>query len=154
MDSTDRKILALLQQNARMTVKELAGRVSLSAPSVAARIQKMEESGVIAGYHAVINTEMAGYPIRAFIQVQVKVKRRADFFKHVKRRREVVACHCITGDYDMLIEVYFPGPGISVHLSKACRNSERQRHISCFRRSLSTEDCRLRQMKQIERLKK
>ncbi|MBM6752377.1 Lrp/AsnC family transcriptional regulator [Mediterraneibacter glycyrrhizinilyticus] len=108
MDSTDRKILALLQQNARMTVKELAGRVSLSAPSVAARIQKMEESGVIAGYHAVINTEMAGYPIRAFIQVQVKVKRRADFFKHVKRRREVVACHCITGDYDMLIEGVFP----------------------------------------------
>lgn len=108
MDSTDRKILALLQKNARMTVKELAERVSLSAPSVAARIQKMEESGVISGYHAVINTEMAGYPIRAFIQVQVKVKRRADFFKHVKRRREVVACHCITGDYDMLIEGVFP----------------------------------------------
>ena len=108
MDSTDRKILALLQQNARMTVKELAGRVSLSAPSVAARIQKMEESGVIAGYHAVINTEMAGYPIRAFIQSQVNVKSRADFFKHVKRRREVVACHCITGDYDMLIEGVFP----------------------------------------------
>ena len=108
MDSTDRKILALLQKNARMTVKELAGKVSLSAPSVAARIQKMEDTGVISGYHAVINTEMAGYPIRAFIQVQVKVKRRADFFKHVKRRREVMACHCITGDYDMLIEGVFP----------------------------------------------
>lgn len=108
MDSIDRKILALLQKNARMTVKELAGRVSLSAPSVAARIQKMEESGVISGYHAVINTEMAGYPIRAFIQVQVKVKRRADFFRHVKKSREVVACHCITGDYDMLIEGVFP----------------------------------------------
>ena len=63
---------------------------------------------MIAGYHAVINTEMAGYPIRAFIQVQVKVKRRADFFKHVKRTKEVVACHCITGDYDMLIEGVFP----------------------------------------------
>ncbi len=108
MDSTDRKILALLQKNARMTVKELAGKVSLSAPSVAARIQKMEDTGVISGYHAVINAEMAGYPIRAFIQVQVKVKRRADFFKHVKRRREVMACHCITGDYDMLIEGVFP----------------------------------------------
>lgn len=106
MDGTDKKILALLQENARMTVKEIAKRVSLSAPSVAARIQKMEESGVISGYHAVINSEMAGYPIRAFIQVQVK--RRADFFERVKRCREVAACHCITGDYDMFIEGVFP----------------------------------------------
>ena len=87
MDSIDRKILALLQKNARMTVKELAGRVSLSAPSVAARIQKMEESGVISGYHAVINTEMAGYPIRAFYPGSGEGKTQSGFFQTCEKEQ-------------------------------------------------------------------
>ena len=56
MDHIDRCIVDILQHNARLPVKEIASRVSLSSPAVCARIERLEKSGVLAGYQAMINT--------------------------------------------------------------------------------------------------
>ena len=57
LDSVDLKILGLLQENARMTLKEIGLRVYLTSPAVSARIDKMERAGVIEGYHARVNLD-------------------------------------------------------------------------------------------------
>ena len=60
MDNIDRKILHLLQKNARTPLKYLASKVFLSSPAVSARIDRLEKSGIITGYHAGINPEALG----------------------------------------------------------------------------------------------
>ena len=55
MDCVDEKILELLQDNARMTIKEISAQVYLTSPAVSARIDKLEQAGIIEGYHAQIN---------------------------------------------------------------------------------------------------
>ena len=64
MDHIDKKLLRLLQENARYSLKQLSERVYLSSPAVAARIDKLEREGVINGYHADANLDKMGYHIR------------------------------------------------------------------------------------------
>ncbi len=71
MDDIDRKILKLLQDNARVSLKTIAENTFLSSPAVSARIEKLEKDGVIAGYHAMIDPEKLGYHIIAFINLDV-----------------------------------------------------------------------------------
>ena len=72
LDNIDRKIIELLQKNARMPIKEIAKEVFLSSPAVSARIERLEESGIITGYHAIVNPLLLGYHIRAFINLEVE----------------------------------------------------------------------------------
>lgn len=67
MDRVDRSILAELQGDARLSFRELSRRVRLSAPAVAERVRRLQESGVIAGYHARVDLERAGRPVRAVV---------------------------------------------------------------------------------------
>ena len=69
MDHIDRCIVDILQHNARLPVKEIASRVSLSSPAVCARIERLEKSGVLAGYQAMINVTAIGYLVKAFISL-------------------------------------------------------------------------------------
>lgn len=69
MDHIDRCIVDILQHNARLPVKEIASRVSLSSPAVCARIERLEKSGVLAGYQAIINVTAIGYLVKAFISL-------------------------------------------------------------------------------------
>ena len=71
MDDIDRKILKLLQENARMSLKTIAEKTFLSSPAVSARIEKLEKDGVIAGYHAMVDPMKLGYHILAFINLDV-----------------------------------------------------------------------------------
>lgn len=64
MDHIDRSIVDILQHNARLPVKEIASRVSLSSPAVCARIERLEKSGVLAGYQATINVTAIGYLVK------------------------------------------------------------------------------------------
>ena len=63
MDEIDKTLVELLQKNARMQLKQLAPHVFLSPPAVAARIEKLEQSGIITGYHASVNPEKLGYQV-------------------------------------------------------------------------------------------
>ena len=84
LDKTDRKILQLLQQNARMTVKEIASRLYMSSPAISARIRGLEEAGVIRGYHADIDPAFLGYTIKAFVNLEVDPKQKEEFYSFLR----------------------------------------------------------------------
>ena len=107
LDSIDKKIINILQRNGRTALKEIASQVFLSSPSVSARIEKLEEDGVIMGYHAQINPLLLNYHIKAFINLEVEPVQKVEFYPFIEKIPNVVECNCVTGDYAMLIEVLF-----------------------------------------------
>jgi Lrp/AsnC family leucine-responsive transcriptional regulator len=108
MDNIDRKILYLLQDNARTPLKYLANKVFLSSPAVSARIDKLEKEGVITGYHATMNQEALGYHITAFINMSLDPKQKPVFYPFVEECPNVLECNCVTGAYSILLKVSFP----------------------------------------------
>lgn len=107
LDNIDLKIIAMLQQNARIPVKEIAREVFLSSPAVSARIEHLEKNGVITGYHAQLNPMMLGYHIKAFINLEVEPAQKKEFYPFIRAIPNVIECNCVTGDYSMLVEVAF-----------------------------------------------
>ena len=107
LDNIDRKIIEMLQKNARTPVKEIAKEVFLSSPAVSARIEHLEKNGLITGYHAQINPVFLGYHIKAFINLEVEPNQKKDFYPFIQSIPNVIECNCVTGDYSMLIEAYF-----------------------------------------------
>ena len=108
IDKIDKKILALLQENARHPLKYLASKVFLSSPAVSSRIERLEKNGVITGYHASINPVALGYHIKAFISLTLAPKEKETFYPFIKQCPNVIECNCVTGKYSMLMKVIFP----------------------------------------------
>lgn len=106
MDAIDDQILDLLQRDARTTQQELARKVGLSQPSVADRIRKLEEAGVITGYVARVNPRKLGKDITAFIGVGIEHPRYFESFaKKVLDNPEVLECHRVVGQDSYLLKV-------------------------------------------------
>lgn len=108
MDRIDKKIITLLQKNARMPLKALAEQVFLSSPAVSARIERLEKEQIISGYEAKVNPFKLGYHITAFINLDVMPTQKPEFYPFVKACPNVVECNCVTGDFSMLLKVMFP----------------------------------------------
>lgn len=108
MDNIDKKILHLLQENARYPLKHLASKVFLSSPAVSARIERLEKSGIISGYHAQVTPVSLGYHITAFINMALDPKQKPEFYPFIAACPNVLECNCVTGAYSMLIKVCFP----------------------------------------------
>lgn len=79
MDKIDRKIINLLQKNARASLKELSKECFISSPAIAARINKLERNGIITGYHTSVNMEKINFHVKAFIQVQLEPRQNKNF---------------------------------------------------------------------------
>lgn len=107
LDHIDYEILNMLQENARMPLKEIASRVYLSSPAVSARIDNLVSKGYIEGFHAQINPEIMGFHIKAFINLEVSPEDKKEFYPYIKDCPNVVECNCVTGDYSMLLQVLF-----------------------------------------------
>ena len=107
MDDIDRKILKLLQANARMSLKTIAENTFLSSPAVSARIERLEKEGIITGYHAMVDPMKLGYHILAFINLDVVPEDKPKFYAYGKAVPNVLACSCVTGDFSMLMKVAF-----------------------------------------------
>lgn len=107
LDDVDRKILKLLQENARMSLKDIAAEVSMSPTAVGTRIDRMLEENVLEGFTTRINPEAMGHYIKAFINLEVSPEQKAEFYPYIDSVLNVVECNCVTGDYSMLIEVRF-----------------------------------------------
>ncbi len=106
IDSIDYRLLELLQLNARMSQIELAAEVGLSQPSVAERIRKLEEEGIIIGYAARVDAHKLGKDITAFIGVSIEHPRYNDgFAKRILGLPEVLECHRVAGEYSYLLKV-------------------------------------------------
>ena len=110
MDKIDKKLITLLQNNARMPLKALAENVFLSSPAVSARIERLEKEEIIEGYGVKINQIKLGYHITAFINLEVAPVQKPEFYPFIKTCPNVVECNCVTGEYSMLLEVLFPTP--------------------------------------------
>ena len=107
MDKIDYRLISLLQENARMPLKQLAEKVFLSSPATAARLERLEKSGIISGYGVNVNHKMLGYPITAFVNLEVQPAQKVIFYPFIKSHPNVLECNCVTGDYSMLIKVAF-----------------------------------------------
>lgn len=108
LDSTDQKILALLEQNGRATIVEIAEQVGLSQTPCAERIKRMEREGVISGYIATLNPELVGRGFTIFIQVKLRegTNQNFDIFAAaVNEIDEVLECHMIAGGFDCLLKI-------------------------------------------------
>ena len=107
MDKIDYHLISLLQENARMPLKQLAERVFLSSPATAARLERLEKSGIISGYSVKVDHKTLGYPITAFINLEVQPSQKDIFYPFIKAHPNVLECNCVTGHYSMLIKVAF-----------------------------------------------
>ena len=107
MDNIDRRILTILQENARTPLKVIAEQVFLSSPAVSARIERLESSGYITGYPAQLSSAAMGYQIKAFINLEVEPSQKPEFYPYIESVPNVMECNCVTGDYSMLIKVCF-----------------------------------------------
>lgn len=106
LDDTGWQLLRALQQNARLSYSELGQRVGLSSPAVAERIRRMEDAGIISGYHAEINRSKLGYPITAIIRMSTspgdQCTRFATFVQDIP---EVLDCYRVTGSDSLIMKV-------------------------------------------------
>ena len=98
LDQIDWQILEALQRNARMTYAELGRTVALSAPAVADRVRRLEESGVIRGYRADLDLEKLGRPIRALVRVRYPSGDYTPFRQAIGQHPEILECHHVTGE--------------------------------------------------------
>lgn len=106
MDAVDTRIVDLLQTDARLTQAQIARTVGLSQPSVAERIRKLEEQGVITGYAAKVDPRKLGKDITAFIGVGIEHPRYFEAFaKKVLGMEEVLECHRVAGEDSYLLKV-------------------------------------------------
>lgn len=108
IDDTDRQILSLLKDNARIPAKRIAEKTFLSPTAIATRIERLEEEGYITGYYAHLNPELLGFQVKAFINLEVDPVRKKEFYPYIQSQLNVVECNCVTGDFSMLVEVLFP----------------------------------------------
>jgi len=108
LDEKDLAILRLLQQNARMTVKEIADQVHLSTTPVHERIKRMEASGVITQYATLVDHNKVRKGLMVIVYVSLKQHSRtagAKFIKHIHELNEVIECYNVSGEFDFMLKV-------------------------------------------------
>ncbi|MCR9112927.1 MAG: Lrp/AsnC family transcriptional regulator [Rhodobacteraceae bacterium] len=111
LDEIDRKILAELQADGRMTNVELARRVGISAPPCLRRVRTLEESGFIRGYHADVDARELGFEVQVFAMVGLQSQAESDLSAFEARCRDwplVRECHMLNGEVDFILKCVAP----------------------------------------------
>jgi len=106
MDSIDAKILEVLQQNARISLSDLSKKVNLSVSAVSERIKKLDVSGAVEGYTAIINPAAMHKDLTVLMSVRIEVTHdESKFYKLVEETDDILECHHVTGEYDYIIKI-------------------------------------------------
>lgn len=108
LDKVDLKILKLLQENSKITNLELSKRIGLSPAPTLERVKKLEASGHIVSYHALVNTQLLGLNFKTFVFVNLDYhtpNAMNSFIEKMKNIPEVTACYLITGEADLMLQV-------------------------------------------------
>jgi DNA-binding Lrp family transcriptional regulator len=106
MDATDRKIVALLRENARRSYQDIGRHVHLSAPAVKRRVDRLEADGVILGYTAIVDPPVFGWHAEAFVDLYCEGKMPGEAIKRaVEQESGVVAAHTVAGEASALLHV-------------------------------------------------
>ena len=111
LDKTDLQILRVLQNNSRLTTKELAAKVNLSPTPVFERVKRLEANGYIKKYVAVLDPAKLNRGFVVFCSVKLRRLNRdiaAEFTRIVREIPEVTECYNISGDYDYLLKIHAP----------------------------------------------
>ena len=111
LDHIDHKILKHLQENARITNADLADKVGLSPTPCLRRLRRLENDGIIKGYHTEVNREALGVNVTVIILVKLEReddKTLREFENAIKDREEVMECYLVTGKFDYFIRVLIP----------------------------------------------
>jgi Lrp/AsnC family transcriptional regulator, leucine-responsive regulatory protein len=104
MDAIDVKILKLLQKNARTTASEISSEINLSVSAVSDRVKKLEASGIIQQYTAIINPRKLDKDLTVIMFISLERPKFSDrFVEFVKSEDEILECHYIAGDYALKI---------------------------------------------------
>ncbi len=106
IDEIDIKILSILQNSGRCHLADIAKEVDLSSPAVMERVKKLESSGIIKGYQAVLDPKKVGKDVTAFVGVSVAHQKYIDAFSALMmRQRDVLECHHVTGEESFILKV-------------------------------------------------
>ncbi len=117
MDAIDRQIVALLRDNARRSFQDIGGRVSLSAPAVKRRVDRLEAEGVLRGYAAIVDHSAMGWPTHAFVALYCEGRMSAaEVRSAVAGHAEVAAAYTVAGEASAILHVFARDTG---HLEEA-----------------------------------
>ncbi len=109
LDNTDRRILVVLSENSRITMKELGEKVHLTGQAAAARVEKLEDHGIIEGYTIKVNQAKLGYSIHAFINIYTQSPDHRPYLTYIKEQAEyIIDNYKISGDGCYILECKFP----------------------------------------------
>lgn len=108
LDETDLRILKILQENSKITNLDLSKKIGLSPAPTLERVRKLEQSGVVDSYHAVVNPNSIGLDVMTFVLVSLawqKENALNHFLEKIKEIDEITECYIITGEADFLIKI-------------------------------------------------
>lgn len=105
IDTLNWSILRALQENSRASFASIGRKVGLTPPAVAERVKKMEDLGIIEGYHARVSHTLAGYQLKAIITLKAFMGKLQPFLALIKSLDEVINCYRITGNENIIMEV-------------------------------------------------
>lgn len=108
LDSTDHKILEILQANSNITNAQLAQEIGLSPAPTLERVKKLENQGIIKSYHAVVDAAQVGLGVSTFVMATLKGHNKENiekFMKAIMEIDEVVECHHVTGQADFILKI-------------------------------------------------
>ena len=106
MDNLDIKIIKLLQENARITASEIAGKINLSVPAVSERLRKLEASGAIRQYTAILDPRYFDKSLSAIVFITLERPKFSDIFaEFVKKQNDILECHYLAGDFDYALKI-------------------------------------------------
>jgi DNA-binding Lrp family transcriptional regulator len=108
LDDIDKRILEILQSDCRKTIKEISNQLNLTSTPVFERIKKLEKTGIIKQYVAILDTNRLGRKLHAFIDISIKDHSKSainSFVSEIIRHPEVMECYHVSGDSDFLLKV-------------------------------------------------
>ena len=108
LDQIDRKVLEILQSNAKITNAQLSKEIGLSPAPTLERVKKLETSGIIQSYHAQLDREKIGLGVTTFVQVALVGHKKLvteQFVEQINQIPEVIECHHVTGSGDFLLKI-------------------------------------------------
>lgn len=109
IEELDRKILNVLNRDARMSFRRIAKELKISPTTLYSKVRKLEKSGVLKGYIPLIDTESVGYNLTAIISLRVRQEKDIEVQKAIAKFPQVGAVYEVTGDWDLILVCYFKG---------------------------------------------
>jgi len=107
-DKIDLKIMKILQENSKITNLDLSKKIGLSPAPTLERVKKLEQSGIIRSYHALVDTQSIGLSVKTFVLVSLawqKENALNAFLEKIQAIEEITECYIITGEADFLIKI-------------------------------------------------